>query len=109
MKVVWSEQARDELRQTSNYILRKFGKKSRQNFLQEVGRIATLLETNPNIGPVETLLENAPVLYRNIVVNRLNKMVYYINDEKVEIVALWDTRREPKSLQNSILNGQQNN
>ena len=108
MKVIWSEQARDELRHTSDYILKEFGKKSRQNFMQEIRHVATLLETNPNIGSVELLLENAPVLYRSIVVNHLNKLVYYIHKENVEIVALWDTRREPKSLQNSILNGQQN-
>lgn len=109
MKVIWSEQTRDELRYTSDYILKEYGKKSRQGFMQEVLHIASLLETNPNIGPIELLLEEAPVVYRSTVINRLNKLVYYIHNDCVEIVALWDTRREPKSLRNSILNEKQNN
>ena len=101
MKVIWSEQARDELRHVSEYILKEFGRKPRQMFLQEVRHTASLLETNPHLGPEEPLLEETPVLYRSIVVNYLNKMVYYIHDDVVEIVALWDTRREPKSLQDA--------
>lgn len=33
---------------------------------------------------------------RSIVVNRLNKIVYWINGDVIEIVDFWDTRREPK-------------
>ena len=46
---------------------------------------------------VEPLLEGTPVLYRSIVVNRLNKLVYFIEEQTIEIVAVWDTRSEPKS------------
>ena len=106
MKVLWSEQAKDEVRHISDYILKEFGKKSRQNFMQEIRHAATLLETSPNIGPIEQLLENAPVLYRSIVVNRLSKIVYYIHNDIVEIVALWDTRQEPNLLRNNILTKQ---
>ena len=35
------------------------------------------------------------MIYRSIVVNRLNKIVYWINDDVIEIVDFWDTRREP--------------
>ena len=54
-----------------------------------------LLEWNPNLGPAEPYLADAPVLYRSIVVNRLNKIIYWINDDVIEIVDFWDTRREP--------------
>ena len=98
MKVVWSTQAKDSLQQTSNYIRKEFGKKSKQKFLDEVLHIASLLENNPYLGQVEPLLDEAPVEYRSIVVNHINKLVYYIHDNRLEIVVLWDTRREPKSL-----------
>jgi hypothetical protein len=40
-------------------------------------------------------LANATIEYRSIVVNRLNKIVYLINNDDIEIVDFWDTRREP--------------
>ena len=58
----------------------------------------SLLESAPYLGKEEPLLENTPILYRSLVVNEINKLVYYINNDFIEIVALWDTRREPKTL-----------
>ncbi len=34
-------------------------------------------------------------MYRSIVVNFLNKIIYRVEDDKILIVALWDVRREP--------------
>ena len=78
MKVIWSLQAKDSLQQTSNYIRKEFGKKSKQKFLDEVLHVASLLDNNPYLGQVEPLLDEAPVEYRSIVVNHINKLVYYI-------------------------------
>ena len=33
--------------------------------------------------------------YRSVVVGKLNKMVYHIKDNQIEIDDLWDCRREP--------------
>lgn len=98
MKVIWSLQAKENLQNTSNYIRKEFGKKSKQKFLDEVLHVAVLLESNPYLGLIEPLLDEAPVEYRSIVVNHINKLVYYIHENTIEIVVLWDTRREPESL-----------
>ena len=102
MKVVWSVQAKEGLQQTSNYIRNEFGKRSKQKFLDEVLHVASLLENNPFLGKVEPLLDEAPVEYRSIVVNHINKLVYYIHESTIEIVVLWDTRREPKTLLDEV-------
>lgn len=34
--------------------------------------------------------------YRSIIVRRLNKIVYYIDNNTLHIAAFWDTRKEPK-------------
>ena len=52
---------------------------------------------HPNIGPIEPLFDACPIAYRSIIINGLSKMVYYIDDETIYIVAFWDTRREPQS------------
>ena len=98
MKVIWSLQAKENLQNTSNYIRKEFGKISKQKFLDEVLHVAVLLESNPYLGLIEPLLDEAPVEYRSIVVNHINKLVYYIHENTIEIVVLWDTRREPESL-----------
>lgn len=97
MRIVWSEKARDALRSTALYIRDTFGERSKESFLREIRQTCILLEKTPDMGQREILLMECPEQYRSLVVGRLNKIVYYINGEQIEIVALWDTRREPKS------------
>ena len=97
MKVKWNEPARKALRDTASYIQTQFGRRSNAAFLRKVYQTERLLQKNPNLRPAEPYLADAPVLYRSIVVNHLNKIVYWINDDVIEIVDFWDTRREPVS------------
>ena len=97
MIVVWSEKAENTLKKTAEYILEKFGEKNKVVFIEEVYKTAKLLETNPYLGQVEPLLVDFPEMYRSIVVNLLNKIIYRIENDKILIVALWDVRREPKN------------
>ena len=102
MKVIWSIQAKETLQQISIYIRREYGKRSKEKFINEILHVASLLENNPYLGQVESLLDEAEVEYRSIVVNHINKLVYYIHENAIEIVVLWDTRREPESLINEL-------
>lgn len=95
MRIFVHDIVKEKVRKTSRYIQAGFGKKARLNFRQEIAHVSQLLLKNPNLGSVEPYLADAPVLYRSIVVNRLNKLVYWINDDVIEIVDFWDTRREP--------------
>ena len=97
MKVSWSKKASDAVVQTSVYILDKFGPKASEDFLQEVQHVSELLESNPCLGPVEPLLAQKSKQYRSVVLNHLNKIVYYIKGDTIRIAAFWDTRREPKA------------
>ena len=97
MKVSWSKKAGDAVVQTSVYILDKFDPKASEEFLKEVQHVSDLLESNPCLGPVEPLLAQKSKPYRSVVLNHLNKIVYYIKDDTIRIAAFWDTRREPKA------------
>ena len=96
MRVIWHPDARNRLRQTAIYVLTEYGRRSSAKFIKEVYRSERLIARFPNLGPAEPCLADAPVLYRSIVVNHLNKIVYWINGDVIEIVDFWDTRREPK-------------
>lgn len=97
MKVSWSKKAGDAVVQTSVYILDKFGPKASEEFLKEVQHVSDLLESNPCLGPVEPLLAQKSKPYRSVVLNHLNKIVYYIKGDTIRIAAFWDTRSEPKA------------
>ena len=97
MKVIWLPQAKKQLRHTANYIYQQFGTKEKNEFLQNVHHINSLLAENPNLGPVEPLLADRAVMYRSVVANRLNKIVYFIKDDHIEVADFWDTRREPNA------------
>ena len=96
MNVIWHNQAREALRETAVYIRKNYGLKVKENFRNEVDRVETFLQSNPYMGPIEPLLADLPDSFRSIVVNHLNKIVYYVEDDTVHIADFWDTRREPQ-------------
>lgn len=96
MKVMMTDFARQQVRKTARYINRKFGKTSKDNFLLKVKQTKLFLETNPCLGPIEPLMADRATAYRSVVVSDLNKMVYRVLDNYIEIVDFWDTCREPK-------------
>ncbi|MBQ9641749.1 MAG: type II toxin-antitoxin system RelE/ParE family toxin [Bacteroidaceae bacterium] len=85
MKVRWSVDAKAALDEASDFIKREFGEKARFRFRQEVRRVNNLLKTHPNLGVAEPLLADLPIMYRSVVVNRLNKIVYRVVDNYIEI------------------------
>ena len=59
-------------------------------------------ELYPNIGSVEPLLADRSIMYRSYVVNRLNKIVYFVKEDHIEVADFWDVRREPKKLSERV-------
>lgn len=95
MKVIWNKNADRQFDQVAEYIRMSFGTKRRNEFIREVRQITILLEHNPELGAIEPLFSDRPITYRSIVINSLNKLVYYIEDDSIRVAAFWDTRREP--------------
>ena len=102
MRVIWLPQAKSQLRQTASYILKEFGQKVRSEFMQDVQHANMLLSENPNLGSPEPLLADRSIMYRSYVVNRLNKIVYFIKEDHIEVADFWDVRREPKKLSERV-------
>ena len=76
-----------------------FGAKVAVKFYQMVEKEIDKLQTFPQLGAVEPLLEGRKHIYRSLVIHKHFKIVYYIDSnhefDNLYIVALWDTRREP--------------
>ena len=98
MNVIVSERAECKLHQTADYIESVFGKKARHNFLQDFRQDIIRLMNNPYMWTDEPLLSDFPSGYRSFVLNHINKVIYRIVDNTIEISDLWDCRRNPDAL-----------
>lgn len=96
MKAIWEPKAKVAKRQIAAYIRTEFGTKRAKKFRQEVDDMVTMLMRAPNIGQIDPLFGGRAKTYRSVIVNGLNKMVYYVEDDTVHIAAFWDTRMEPE-------------
>ena len=96
MKVIWHPGAERAKLQVADYIHEQFGFKRKKIFMQEVRQMTQKLRHSPYIGQIDPLFEGRAKTYRSVIVNGLNKIVYYIEDDTVHIAAFWDTRMEPK-------------
>ena len=102
MKVIVTSFAQQQINETADYIRREFDRSRMSRFLQKVRETRRLLADNPYLGPIESILSEKQVTYRYVVVDKLNKMVYYIENEKIIIADFWDCRREPAALANQV-------
>lgn len=96
MTIHWHKRAAAQLHQVEEYVLRDFGERVRQEFMDEVEQAVLSLVDMPTRGKIDPLFAHRKQTYRSIIVRRLNKVVYYVKDNILHIAAFWDTRREPK-------------
>lgn len=100
MEIVWDYEALDDLEVILCYIETLFSMKEARLFRQQVVHVIRNLCEFPFLGKVEPLLEDFEEMeLRSIPVDRLCKLVYAVMSDRVFIVALWDTRRNPKTLE----------
>ena len=100
MEIVWDYEALDDLEVILCYIETQFSMKEARLFRQQVVHVIRNLCEFPFLGKVEPLPEDFEEMeLRSIPVDRLCKLVYAVMSDRVFIIALWDTRRNPKTLE----------
>ena len=97
MKIHWHKRAADQLHQVEEYVLRDFGERIRQEFMDEVEQATLSLADMPTMGKIDPLFVYRKQTYRSNIVRRLNKIVYYVKNNTIHVAAFWDTRCEPKN------------
>ena len=96
MTIHWHKRAAAQLHQVEDYVLRNFGERTRQEFMDEVEQAVLSVAEIPTLGIIDPLFAHRKQTYRSIIVRRLNKVVYYVKGDTLHVAAFWDTRREPK-------------
>lgn len=97
MKSLWHPEAKRAMLDVAHYIQVKFGTKARMEFLSKVRNEENLLRHSPNIGLIDPLFDDRSITYRSVIINGLNKMFFYVEDNTLHIAGFWATRSEPKA------------
>lgn len=96
VKVEWTPRARQDLRDIYNYYCTV--KKSKQTAIAIKNKLiesSKILSSFPLAGPVEPLLADEPVCYRYLVVERMYKLIYIVEQDVASIVTVFDCRQSP--------------
>ena len=97
MKIIWTESAQKSQDAAAAYIFNEFGAMPLIDFYKNLDEIEEDLSDFPELGRIEPLLQDRSKSYRSLVATKYNKIIYYVDDDKIYIVDFWDTRREPKA------------
>ena len=92
MQVTWNKKALNQLDAVMAYGRQEFGERAVQRLYTRIMSYEPLLAANPRLGIAEPLLADRKRAYRSIVVHKLFKLVYYINEaeQAIYIAALWE-------------------
>jgi plasmid stabilization system protein ParE len=103
MKIVWDEKALALVLQTAADIEEEKGMASGIKFMKEVIRATDMLQKFPNYGQKELLLRKSKIPFRRVVIGKLNKLIYFVEADTIQIVDFWDTRMQPATLVNRVM------
>ena len=101
MRIEWSEDSREDLRVILSYVGSSFGGKKAEEVLFEIHDTVNLLTDFPMMGKefVKDPVTGAPY---HTLPSKLHQIVYNIEDETINIVAVWSNRRDIRRLKRRL-------
>ena len=101
MTLNWSDASRDDLRGILVYVGRDFGRLKAERVLSNIRERAEQLTAFPKLGRVFAKDHELGITYRSLTV-KLNKIVYYIDGEEINIVTVWQNRQDISRLKKQL-------
>lgn len=100
--VIWLEKAKAAFEQQKNWYLNTMGRHAAKKFTDAILKDADRLANSPHLGQIEPILEDLPERYRSLVCGKHFKLVYFIEETTIYIVAIRDCRQSPGKLREII-------
>lgn len=100
--IIWLENAKVAFELQKNWYLNMMGKRAARKFTDAILRDIDLLGDFPYLGQTEPLLKDLPEQYRSLVCGKHFKIVSFIEEHIVYIVAIRDCRQAPEKLTEMI-------
>jgi plasmid stabilization system protein ParE len=103
MVIRWTTNAEERMDQIYRFYCKKSirtAKKIADNIDKEVERLIVF----PLLAPVESSLEGFAQIHRSLVVMKLFKIIYFVNNLTGEVIILdvWDCRQDPEELKKRV-------
>lgn len=99
MKCIWSPTAAAELDKTIDYLIESFGAAAALKFIAKIEQWDSWVSENPEIARIEPMLVHLEKHhYRSVIIKPHTKIILFSSLDGVQIVDLWDMRRNPKTL-----------
>jgi len=95
MRLIYSSEAVKALRGIYEFLRRK-NERAAAVIHNEILDKAEILSSFPQMAPIDPVMEGG--IYRSLIVHRIYKVIYRIEEQIVFIVDIWDCRQDPKTL-----------
>ncbi len=90
-KILWTDHAISELKETIEYLENKWTERELRRFAAKLDHTIELISKSPEIFPLSLEKNNI----RKAVVEKHNNLYYRINKNSIEIVSLFANRKNP--------------
>ena len=102
IRIEWSSEARTRLREIFDYYFSVAGIRIADKMMEKIdAKIYRILPHTPRAGQREWSLEEEPQEFRRLIEGNY-KIIYYVEDETIRIVDIWDCRRDPETLRDGM-------
>jgi len=105
MAIIWLPEAENALDRIFLFYFEK-SELVAKNILKDIYKSVKKLEKFPYIAAKELFLENAYYEYRSLVVRKIFKIIYRVEEQKQQVIitTIWDCRQHPDNMMSQITN-----
>ena len=89
-EVIWLPQAENDLDEILHYLQQKWGERVFEEFIVKLGRIIKLICEQPTM-----FRHSSKMNIHQVLITKHNLLFYRIKENNIEILTLFDTRRDP--------------
>lgn len=101
MKINWSEPSRDDVRELVSYVTAEFGRRKGTEVYRDIRTSAEQLRDFPMSGKRFVEDTEIGIVYRSLTC-RLYRIIYYIEEESINIVTVWQNRQDLNRLMKDL-------
>ena len=103
MEINWQPEARSAVKNIY-YFYEEKSEIAANEIVEDINASAEYLATFPRMAPVEPSLSGRSETFRALLVKKLFKIIYYIDEvaDEIVIVTVWDCRQNPKTLMDLV-------
>lgn len=92
MKVIWSDEANEDLKENIRYLQAHWSDKSAIGLVEQIEAALSLIQTNPKLYP-----ETSIAGIRKAVIRKQISLFYTVVESELYVVRIWNNYKRPES------------